>query len=362
MQRPAHEMIERYLYEVARRLPVTEREDVTQELRSLLLDGLEDREPGAPPDEERAVVELLRQMGSPQQIAARYQPGGRSLIGPHLYPVFLTVARYTLIGLTAVMVILPGLSLMGTTITGSSLGSAGWVAEWARLFVESAVFSLGMLVLVFALAERVMARQAAPIQAKAPRPFDPRTLPAIPAHKEADRISPGRMVAYVYAITALFVMLNFFPRWFGPFFFSWSAGGGDTMMTAGAIPLSALGVHVPVAIYDVWWVLAMALNLAVLRSGRWTVATRWAEIALRLLTAVVLGMTIGASSFGGYDAAWVRAKYPEVESAVPVLNWILLLTVAWMLVATVIGTVRRLYREARRAPSTSPAMELHPRA
>jgi hypothetical protein len=357
MQHPAHELIERYLSEVARRLPDAEREDVLQELRSLLLDGLDDRAGGAPPDEE-TVVELLRGMGPPEQMAARYQLASRSLIGPHLYPVFLTVARFTLIGLTVTMALIPALSLVGTAMAGASLWSAGWAAQWAWLFVQAIAFSLSTLVLVFAFAERVMARPDQPVKPTSPRLFDPRSLPATPARQDPDRIAPGWMVARVYLITALFVLLNYFPRWFGPFFASSVEKDGETMFTAGAVPISVLGIHVPVAVFDVWWLVAMALSLAVLRQGRWMAATRRADIALRALGATVLAITI-ACSVGGYDAVWVHARYPELDSATPVLRVILLLILLWMFVWTTIGTATRLYREVRRAPARFQPMERH---
>jgi hypothetical protein len=39
---------------------------------------------------------------------------------------------------------------------------------------------------------------------------------------------------------------------------------------------------------NAWWVLAFALNLVVLRDGRWRRATRWAEFALEIGNAVIL--------------------------------------------------------------------------
>src|SRR5450755_4100556 len=146
-------MIERYLHQVAKRLPQDFRDDVTQELRSLILDSLEDRSGGAPYGDD-AVVEVLRQMGPPEQIAARYQAAGPSLIGPHLYPAFLRVAKYTVIGLFAALGTLVAVSMAGTSMAGTSIWNAGWAAEWAWLLSASLGLSLGILVLVFAIAER----------------------------------------------------------------------------------------------------------------------------------------------------------------------------------------------------------------
>ena len=56
-------LLERYLSEIARRLPKRQREDVRKELRSALSDALDGRVEGEANEDE--VVELLREFGSP---------------------------------------------------------------------------------------------------------------------------------------------------------------------------------------------------------------------------------------------------------------------------------------------------------
>jgi hypothetical protein len=358
MQRPAHEMIERYLYQVAKRLPQDLRDDVTQELRSLILDSLEDRSGDASYDDD-AVVEVLRQMGPPEQMAARYQAAGPSLIGPHLYPAFLRVAKYTVMGLFAALGTLVAVSMAGTSMAGTSIWNAGWAAEWAWLLSASLGLSLGILVLVFAIAERALARKARPATSGGLPAFDPRGLPTAPAQEDPDRMSPGMLVTRIYVVAAFFTMLNFFPRWFGPFFASRIERNGEILYTAGAVPLPVLGIHVPLAIFDTWCLLAMVLTVAVLRQGRWTSVTRWSDIALRGLAAVVLAITLGAGIYGSADLAWIQSKYPEFQNAAPPLRVLLLQTVLWTLVATVIGTAVRTYREVRRGSTDFHAVERH---
>ena len=82
-------LMERYLSEIARRLPKREREDVRRELRSALSDALEGRVEGEATEDQ--VVELLREFGSPDAVAASYRPESQYLIGPVLYPTFKTV-------------------------------------------------------------------------------------------------------------------------------------------------------------------------------------------------------------------------------------------------------------------------------
>ena len=91
-------LLDRYVADVGRRLPGRTRADVKQELRYTLLDMLEDRlgaENGEPPAGDALAVEILREMGPPATIAARYT-GNSCLVGPQLTPVFWLVTRIVL--------------------------------------------------------------------------------------------------------------------------------------------------------------------------------------------------------------------------------------------------------------------------
>lgn len=87
-------LVERYLKVVAAHLPAGQRDDVIAELRDEIDSRLEaraaglGREPG--PDEVEAV---LREIGHPLSVAARYRPGPRHVVGPELYPYWRFAIR-----------------------------------------------------------------------------------------------------------------------------------------------------------------------------------------------------------------------------------------------------------------------------
>ncbi len=56
-------LIDRYVYEVGRHLPRNNRSDIQAELRSSLIDALEDRAGHEPTEDE--IVELLKEFGPP---------------------------------------------------------------------------------------------------------------------------------------------------------------------------------------------------------------------------------------------------------------------------------------------------------
>ena len=83
------DLIDRYVHEVGEHLPYRLRADVEAELRSLLMDALEERAgaAGRPPDAELAAV-VLREFGAPRDVAQRYSPEAQYLIGPRLFPAY----------------------------------------------------------------------------------------------------------------------------------------------------------------------------------------------------------------------------------------------------------------------------------
>ena len=81
------DLVERYLKAVAAQLPKDNRDDIVAELRDEImgrLEALEARLGRVPTDDE--VEALLREVGHPLTVAARYRPGPHALIGPELYP------------------------------------------------------------------------------------------------------------------------------------------------------------------------------------------------------------------------------------------------------------------------------------
>ncbi|WP_242077186.1 hypothetical protein [Brevundimonas diminuta] len=144
------DLVERYLKAVAAQLPKENREDIVAELRDEImgrLEALEARLGRAPTDDE--VEGLLREVGHPLSVAARYRPGPQALIGPELYPwwmfglkVGLTVmAAVTLIGL-AVRV------LVGDVYVGQAIG------QGISSLISGAITVVGLLTAVGFILER----------------------------------------------------------------------------------------------------------------------------------------------------------------------------------------------------------------
>lgn len=90
------DLIDRYLDTVRLLLPGAERDDITAELRDLLMSRREEREAAlGRPLTRNEDEELLRAFGNPVVVAARYGRQ-RYLIGPELYPLYMLVLKLVL--------------------------------------------------------------------------------------------------------------------------------------------------------------------------------------------------------------------------------------------------------------------------
>jgi hypothetical protein len=103
---PDMDMLDHYLDAVAAQLPRESRDDIIAELRDTLLSQIEDKEEALGrelTDDEREA--LLRAMGHPLVVAARYRKGPQMLLGPELFPYWLFAIKAGALILTGVFAI-----------------------------------------------------------------------------------------------------------------------------------------------------------------------------------------------------------------------------------------------------------------
>ena len=259
------DLINRYAHEVGQYLPHRLRADVEAELRSLLTDSVEEKAllGGVPADDELA-AKVLREFGTPKDVAARYAPEPQYLIGPRLYPAYVT----------SVKVMLPILAAIFLALVAAGrfrhAGEPPSVAPFFRAtgsFLWSALENLGIMTLVFALVERAIRHREA-----AGKAWDPSALPPV---NDPDCISYFGRIFALYVIASLALLFNFFPDWVAVYVFRNS--------DASVYPLLMPDFARYMPLINAWWLLAFVLNLAVLREGRRTRPTRWAEFGLEVV-------------------------------------------------------------------------------
>lgn len=120
------DLIDRYLNAVAAQLPQDERADIVAELRDLILSRFEAKEE----EQGRALTEdeqevILREIGHPLVVAARYRKGPDSLVGPELFPYWLFGVKAGLLVLASVYALTLFIRLIsGSDDAGQAIGHA----------------------------------------------------------------------------------------------------------------------------------------------------------------------------------------------------------------------------------------------
>jgi len=99
------ELIKRYIYAVTKHLPENKRQDVGQELESLIEETLAERSQGRPVSDADTKA-VLMELGRPAELAAKYDPHTKdALIGQPHFSVYLRVLRIVLLAVTLGMAI-----------------------------------------------------------------------------------------------------------------------------------------------------------------------------------------------------------------------------------------------------------------
>jgi hypothetical protein len=300
----AQSWIDRYVAEVGRMLPAGKRADVEQEIRSLLQDAVDASAPGAEPGDEQ-VFAVLRQFGPPREMAARYG-ASQYLIGPLLYPTFMTVLRVVVgivlaVNLFAVVLavaqsaVAPGIGEIVGGVVGGVLQAAAWVT------------------LVFALLERLNLREMEKID----QAWDPRALPAA---GNVDRVSVVETI-FTVIFNSIFIVL-----------FAFNLDSQGSFIVQGS-DWASTPIFSPAFMRYVPWLIALLaadvlLAVATLIRGRWTPLLR------------VVG--IGVNLFG-VALAWVMLTGPNL-AAWDVLGPAFSVVVAIILVANAVEAVQHGWR------------------
>jgi hypothetical protein len=262
-------LIDLYVREVGRSLPAPMREDIEKEIRSSIEDTLEDQSAaqGRPPDEAMIVAVLLK-LGSPEKVAASYLPP-RYLIGPTLFPTYLSVLR-VIVTLVSVLVVLGyGLSIGAKVQEPGSLITilVQGVANLAYGVLQAAAW----VTFIFA-----MVQWSAPTLKLPVKTWDPRQLKAEP---DPERVKISEQIGEIAGLIFGLIIFNLYPEWIGM-----------------SILQNGQWVHVTVlapafATYLPWlsviWITQICRDVWLASRGRWSTLLRWINVGIGLASAAM---------------------------------------------------------------------------
>ncbi|HVY89753.1 MAG TPA: hypothetical protein VG942_12840 [Hyphomonadaceae bacterium] len=252
-------VLEAYVLDVVRRLPRRQRNDVGVELRNLLAESLRDRaaDAGHAANNQMA-LDIVRDFGRPDDVAARYHPPGDPIIPPQQSAAF---AWTGLIGIAIQWsVTLP----MAFDNGGSAIG-AWWVTYGLGAF-----WWPGFLVTIAIIAGFVRRRWPASPQAWRPKGLDTDTInrPLHLAGFAAALVGIGIWVAQAW-----FVLTSSSPA-----------------ARALAFAPDFLITRAPVIM--LYWAAGLTLMLVVIMEGRWRPLTRQVNLGLQVLVCALMAWLI----------------------------------------------------------------------
>lgn len=318
-------LIDRYIHEIGRHLPRKNRTDIQAELRSSVVDSLEDRYGSEASESE--VAGLLKEVGRPRGVAASFYPQGQYLIGPVLYPLFRMVIWIVIAAVLGAQLLAWG---VGIFIAGDPFP----VIDMLASLLNSIPASLGWVVLTFMILQRFDVKPDLEDES-----WDPQTLPQI---NEDDDLKRGELIVGLVFSILILVLVMFFPQWIG---FVTTPGGKFYPN--------------PVIIQYLGWIkisllAGIGLDIILLWKRRWSTVSRITKIAVNLLSIAVLTLLVQGHN------AWLAARgssgfFDAIEAIPGVVGgeWEVVgmhgFRVAFVvaLVVTIIETIAALYRMIR---------------
>ncbi|MCX6058226.1 MAG: hypothetical protein NTW69_08755 [Chloroflexi bacterium] len=267
-------LIERYVTEVGKHLPLLKgREDIEKELRSTLEDMLEDRaQRSGMPADEAMEIELLKEYGSPQKVAATYNPQPY-LIGPQMFPTFLMVLKIVIPIVVIVLLVLTGIRAVTETpfmgadfmdIIGDGLGG----------IVSAAITACGYIVFIFAILERVLPDSQID-ELKMEENWNPASLAKLP---DPDSVKRSDLIAEIaFTFVGLAILNGIF-----------------------ATPIFSDAFTRFVPWINAVFLADIALNIYLLRSALWAPITRVTKILIEAASIVITVIILRTPNLIGF--------------------------------------------------------------
>ena len=195
-------LLDKYVAELGKHLPRKQRVDIEREIHSTLEDMLEERNQSKGQADEAMVMELLKEYGSPREVAAKYKTH-QYLIGPRLFPIFEQVLVIVISIVVVASLINLGIGLFKTDLTDLALLST--LGRWSGELFSGLLAAFGNIALIFAIIERTPAIKRFE---KEFTEWDPEELKREPDPDQIDL--PDHIAAIIFAFLGM-VVLNLYP-------------------------------------------------------------------------------------------------------------------------------------------------------
>lgn len=137
-------LIQIYVSEVVKYLPRQLKEEVRNELTSLISDMVEESE-----GDDQAIRSILEEMGSPKDLADRYLNKEKGLIGPRYYDTYLVIVKIVMFALTLAF----SITFVIKVIFSHNV-TLWMILEYPMALLNAGIMGFAYVTLIFAMIER----------------------------------------------------------------------------------------------------------------------------------------------------------------------------------------------------------------
>ena len=279
------EIIKKYIYAIQKRLPTASKDDITKEITSLIYDELEGKFGKKDEYTNDEVEEVIKEMGHPREVAARYRGDKQLLIGPEIYPVYKMVLAIAAGGTTLGLVISYIVKIINQAVVETATLKVFLMGfgELIGSLVSSLLALVGSITIIFALIQHF-----GKIGGEDMNIYDdwkPRDLPDLP--EEMDRVHRAAPIIVMCFIAFGFAIMNYYVAAGNiPFVSSFDS---DVVIIP-IFSIDALSRYLP--FWNLSLGLSFALQIILFIQGKWNLGTRLFDIGISLLGIVILASMI----------------------------------------------------------------------
>lgn len=347
--------MDRYIYAVGRKLPKKMRADIERELKSNLLDALEEKTNGREPTEQD-VLELLNEFGDPDKVAAEYMPGNKYVIGPELYDLYKFIIGIASIAITIGLTVALMVSVVMKDVMW--LNPLQNIAQFFGSLFSAIVSMVGTVTLVFLLIQFSLRSQRAGVSdnvsdsiRKAEKELKFVTLKKNPTKKtwsseqlaevpkSIDQVRLSESVAAMIFIVIALVVFNFYPEKIGVNFYDSAAS------TWVSYPIFNIGIlRGYLVFFNLIWAAELLLHLRLIQRGRWGLVERFSKIAVSLFGLGVFLAFIQNSAVLNTSVMTIGFEKLGTDLA-PLLKWAAMnakILVIIVIIGTIIEVIKQL--------------------
>jgi len=281
------DLIERYVYDVVRRLKEDQREEVARELHSNIDEMLSDN------PTEKEIVKVLKELGHPRILANSYRGEARYLIGPEWYEDFLMVLKIVAIVFAAVALV-SGVITHALNPDSESLFGVILEVLFGTIgdMIQAVFTGFAIVTIIFILIDRYTKKEGSTID------FDIKCLPELPDDKSRNISKLGTIISLVFNTVFGFVFLYLIYN--NNLLLVWIENGEFNT----SLPLFTNSVVMGFFVLLVLSFIAnVSLDVFKLVKGQWTFGVTGYHTGVKILTSIISIIFINAE--GLFNSAFI---------------------------------------------------------